>query len=201
MTPALLKRVFPLCKKIDEAATLLAKYMSMFSINTPMRQTHFLAQIGHESSQLNILVENLNYSSDGLRKTFPKYFPSQKLADQYARNPMAIASRVYANRMANGNESSQDGWVFRGRGAIQLTGKANYLDFQKDTGINVISNPNYLATLEGAIHSACWFWKVNNLNALADKDDVVAVTKKINGGTIGLEDRKKYLAAAKRAFV
>ncbi len=200
MTLSQLKKIFATSKKTEAAYPILEKYMDQFGINTILRQAHFLSQIGHESLQLNVLSENLNYSAAGLLKTFPKYFPNQKVADQYARDPVAIASKVYASRMSNGDEASQDGWAFRGRGAIQLTGKANYQAFKKDTGIDVIENPNYLSTLEGAIHSACWFWRKNNLNALADKDDVVAVTKKINGGTIGLEDRKKYLSLAKKAL-
>jgi putative chitinase len=152
----------------DQAAPFLAKYMKQYGIDTPLRQAHFLAQVGHESGSLNTLVENLNYSADGLRKIFSRYFTTQTLAEQYARKPLEIASRVYASRMGNGDEKSQDGWKYRGRGLIQVTGFSNYSAFKKDTGIDVISNPNYLATIEGAVHSACWFWHKNKLNALAD---------------------------------
>lgn len=167
-----------------------------FGINTPFRMAHFLGQCHHESDRFKSLSENLNYSSDGLLKTFKKYF-TPSTATQYARKAPAIANLVYANRMGNGNEASGDGYKFRGRGAIQLTGKANYDAFGKSIGVDLISNPDPVAT-SYALISAAWFFK--NCLSLCDKginDEIITqVSKKVNGGTIGLYDRitqaKKY---------
>ena len=134
----------------------------------------------------------MNYGAKGLRGTFKKYFPDDATAAKYERKPEMIANRVYASRMGNGNEASGDGYKFRGRGAIQLTGCANYTAFAKDVGKTIDETIVYLETLEGAIESACWFWKKNGLNEIADKKDITLMTKRINGGTIGLEDRKKH---------
>jgi putative chitinase len=153
------------------------------------RVSAFLAQCGHESLDFNVLQENLNYSTDGLLKIFPKYFNS-KSAAALARMPEKIANTVYANRMGNGDYVSGDGWRYHGRGAIQLTGKNNYVAFAADLAISLEEAVTYLGTLNGAIESACWFWNKNGLNILADKSDIVGLTKKINGGTIGLDDRK-----------
>jgi putative chitinase len=138
-----------------------------------------------------LIAENLNYSADGLGKIFPKYFRDIDPTN-YARKPEKIANRVYANRMGNGDEDSGEGWQFRGRGLIQLTGKNNYTHMAEDMGISVEECAAFLETPEGACESAAWFWHTNHINSLADKDDVVAVTKKVNGGTIGLDDRKKH---------
>jgi putative chitinase len=162
-----------------------------FDISTPERVAAFVAQCGHESGNLKYVKENLNYSAQGLCKVFPKYFNTQN-AMQYERNPEAIANRVYANRMGNGSEESGDGWAFRGRGLIQLTGKTNYEKCGQGLGLDLISDPMYLESPEGAARSAGWFWHVNKLNILADSGDIKTMTKKINGGFIGLEDRIKH---------
>ena len=168
-------------------------FAEKYSINTPLRLAHFLAQTAHESGGFRAIVENLNYSADSLNKVFPKYFANAgRDANEYARQPEKIANVVYASRMGNGDTASGDGFRYRGRGLIQLTGKNNYTAMAKDMGITVEECAAYLETPEGACESAAWFWNKNGLNSLADKDDVVAVTKKINGGTIGLDDRKKH---------
>jgi putative chitinase len=151
-----------------------------------------LAQCGHESADFTVLEENLNYGAKGLLGLFKKYFPNEDLAKQYERKPEKIANRIYANRMGNGPEESGEGWAHRGRGAIQLTGKLNYQAFANSIGLSLEDAITYCGTMDGAIESACWFWQKNKLNAIADKKDVLAMTKKINGGTIGLEDRKKH---------
>lgn len=164
--------------------------MALNGIDTKDRICGFLSQAGHESGHFKVKVENLNYSQQGLRKVFPKYFPDDATAFRYARQPAAIANRVYGGRMGNGNEASGDGFKYRGRGYIQLTGKNNYAACGADIGVDLIANPDYLLTTEGAVQSAVWFWTKNNLNAFADKKDVTAMTKRINGGTIGLADRQ-----------
>lgn len=161
-----------------------------------LRLAHFFAQILHESGCLRFDMENLNYSSDALLKVFGKYFSSREEADAYARQPEKIANRVYANRMGNRTEASGDGWRFRGRGLIQLTGRANYRAFAEWVGDDrVVDEPDLVAS-EYAVHSAVFFWDRNNLNRFADKDDVVGVTKKINGGGNGLAHRKELLNKA-----
>jgi putative chitinase len=171
-----------------------------FSINTVLRLAHFLAQCAHESGNFKATQENLNYSADGLRKIFGKYFPGD-LADSYARQPQKIASRVYANRMGNGDEASGEGYTYRGRGYIQLTGKTNYQSLAK-TGIDdVVAQPDLVAT-QYPLLSAAWFWQTRNINNDADQGAgdaaILAVTKKVNGGTNGLDDRtalfKSYYA-------
>jgi len=161
-------------------------------INTPLRLSHFMAQIEHES-HLKPISENLNYSADRLRVVFPKYFISKEDANRYDRQPQKIANRVYANRMGNGSESSGEGYKYRGRGFIQLTGKSNYKELSNDTGTDYLSDPDKLLSEADAMISALWFWNKNGLNSLADKDDIVGITKRINGGTNGLEDRKQLL--------
>lgn len=186
-------------------ATKLAQYIEplnkaaiKYEINTPDRMAAFLAQIAHESGGLNFLQENLNYSTNGLLITFKKYFPTLALATPFARQPERIANKVYANRMGNGNEASGDGWKYRGRGLIQLTGKSNYEAFAKDVGKTLDETVDYLSTIEGAVESAAWFWSKNNLNKLSDKNDFVTLTKKINGGTNGLLHRTKLFEEAKK---
>lgn len=179
----------------------LSDAMDKFQINTPLRAAHFLAQAMHESGNLKKVEENLNYSADGLTKTFYRHFFDKKTkkptADvmAYARKPQKIASRVYANRMGNGDEASGEGWKFRGRGYIQLTGKNNYLEFGKAIGENLIANPDVVASPKYAALSAAWFFSRNGCNAVADKgatDKVVAdVTKIVNGGAIGLKERQE----------
>jgi len=165
-----------------------------FNITNNLRLAHFLAQCGHESGGFKAVSENLNYSADGLKKIFGKYFPGN-LNESYARQPEKIASRVYASRMGNGDESSKEGFKFRGRGYIQLTGKANYTNFTKFIGEDCVSNPDLVAT-KYPLASAAFFFDSNKLWAICDKgaDDatITAVTKRVNGGTIGLADRIKH---------
>lgn len=183
-------------KQVDAIVVTLNKY----SINTPLRIQHFLAQLFHESGNLKFVVENLNYSTQGLNKTFKKYFPTVASTTGYARNPAKIAAKVYASRMGNGDEASGDGWKYRGRGYIQLTGKANYQSLTTDLGIDFISKPELLETIEYAALSAGWFWNKNGLNAFADKDDILSITKRINGGTNGLAERKSNLTKLKQTI-
>jgi putative chitinase len=165
-----------------------------FNITTPLRLAHFLSQCGHESGGFKLVSENVNYSADGLKKIFPKYFPGN-LAESYARNPEKIASKVYGGRMGNGDESTKEGFKFRGRGYIQLTGKDNYKNFAKFIGEDTITNPDLVAT-KYPLASAAFFFDSNKLWSICDKgaDDttVTEVTKRVNGGTIGLPDRLKH---------
>jgi putative chitinase len=192
------KRLAPRCKDsyAESMAECLPEILEKYEINSPLRFAHFIAQAGHECAGFTIFSENLNYKAEALTKVFPKYFKDVD-PNAYARQPEKIANRVYGSRMGNGDEASGDGWRFRGRGAIQLTGKNNYTAFANDNGITIDEAVEYLGTDRGTIESAAWFWHKNGLNALADKDDVVAVTKRVNGGTIGLEDRTKHLHEAK----
>lgn len=167
--------------------------MEEFEINTPLRMAAFLAQIAHESGNLRFIRENLNYSAEGLLRTWPRHFPTREIANRYARNPEAIANRAYANRMGNGPESSGDGWRYRGRGLIQLTGKNNYIACGEGIDYDLVTDPSYLETPEGAARSAGWFWQTNQLNSLADIGNIRAITQRINGGFNGLDDRiNKY---------
>jgi putative chitinase len=166
-----------------------------FAINTPLRLAHFLAQCGHESGGFRATQENLNYSAKGLTGTFKKYFPTEAAATPYARNPVKIASKVYGGRMGNGPEPTQEGYKFRGRGYIQLTGKENYTSFGKSINEDICSNPDKVAS-SYALLSAAWFFSKNGLHKMADEgasDAVVTkITKRVNGGTIGLADRIKH---------
>ena len=179
----------------DTVIAQIPDVAAKFQINTPLRLAHFLAQCGHESGGFKHTNENLNYSADGLKKIFPKYFAQAGLAESYARQPEKIASRVYGGRMGNGDESTKEGFKFRGRGYIQLTGKSNYTEFDKFVNEDILANPDLVAT-QYPLLSAAWFFHKNGLNAIADKgaDDatVTAVTKRVNGGTIGLPDRIKH---------
>jgi len=170
-----------------------------YDINTPKRIAAFMAQCHHESGGFVFVTENLNYKASGLIKVFPKYFDMES-AQKYEKQPQKIANRVYANRMGNGPESSGDGWKHRGRGAIQLTGKDNYTRFAAAIDKTVDETIAHLETLDGAIESACWFWKTNKLNVFCDKDDIVGMTKRINGGTIGLDDRREHYETAKKVL-
>ena len=160
----------------------------------------FVAQAAHESGNFTALHENLNYRAVTLRKVFPKYFPTDEMVAQYAQQPERIANRVYANRMGNGPEESGDGFRYCGRGLIQLTGQQNYQSFADSIETPLEQIPDFLQTFEGAVQSACWFWENNNLNQYADADDILTMTKRINGGTIGLEDRKRHYEHAKHVF-
>ena len=179
--------------KISPALLLeLPLTIEKFNINTPLRLSHFLAQCSHESGNFTRFIENLNYSSKGLLSTFKKYFPTESLAKYNERQTEKIANRVYCNRNGNGNELSGEGFKFRGRGAIQLTGKANYKSFADFIGEDVVANPDLVAT-KYPLTSAGFFFEKNKIWSICDKgidDDVVTlVTKKVNGGTIGLDDR------------
>ena len=177
----------------DKYLPFLNMTMLKREINTPVRQAMFLSQLAHESGNFRFVVENLNYSADALRRVFGKYFPTEELANQYARQPERIANRVYADRMGNGPEASGDGWKYRGRGLIQLTGKNNYASFSMQADNNALVDPDLVAQPELAVDSAGWFWTTNRLNQLADTGDVKSVTRRINGGFNGLADREaKY---------
>ena len=165
--------------------------------DSKLRLAHFFAQVLHESGCMRFDTENLNYSSDSLLRVFGKYFRTKQEADAYARKPEKIANRVYAKRMGNGSEASGDGWKYRGRGLIQLTGKANYKAFAEWVGDARIMDDPDLVSSEYAVHSAVFFWDKNNLNKLADKDDVVGLTRRINGGENGLAHRRELLNKAK----
>jgi putative chitinase len=194
-TQAQLKQMLPRNPYLDHWFGALSKILPDYDINTVPRVAAFIAQCAHESGEFTALKENLNYRAVTLRKIFPKYFPNDEIANQYASLPNkaeAIANRVYASRMGNGDEASGDGYRYCGRGLIQLTGKNNYTAFAESIETPVEEIPEFLATFEGAIQSACWFWETNNLNQWADKGDILTLTKRINGGTIGLEDRIKH---------
>jgi putative chitinase len=170
----------------------LCQILPDYEIDTPQRMAAFLAQTAHESGGYRAIKENLNYRAVTLRKVFPKYFPTDELAAQYANKPEMIANKVYGNRMGNGDESSGDGYRYCGRGLIQLTGKDNYTRYAQSLEISVEEASEHLTTFEGCVQSAAWFWENNNLNQWADKGDILTLTKRINGGTIGLEDRIKH---------
>jgi len=195
LTKEQLKQLLPKNPYIDHWHHALSILLPDYEINTPKRIAAFMAQCAHESGGFMVLKENLNYKAASLRKLFGKYFPTDELANEYAsksNKQEAIANKIYANRMGNGDESSGDGYKYCGRGLIQLTGKSNYVAFADSLQISPEEASEYLATFEGAAQSACWFWETNNLNALADKGDILNMTKRINGGTIGLEDRIKH---------
>ncbi len=179
----------------DAVIAQIPSVMSTFKIDTALRLSHFLAQCGHESAGFKAVQENLNYGAKGLLGIFKKYFPTEAKALQYERKPEKIANLVYGSRMGNGDEASGDGYKFRGRGYIQLTGKSNYAAFGKAINEDITTNPDLVAT-KYPLLSAAWFWSSNGLNTLADKgaDDasVTAITKRVNGGTIGLPDRIKH---------
>jgi putative chitinase len=179
-------------KNTAELFEVFNEVLPRYEITTIERVAAFLAQCGHESADFTVLKENLNYSAEGLSKVFPKRFPTVAAAQPYNRNPEKIANKIYSDRMGNGPEASGEGFKFRGRGAIQLTGKENYTKFANSINQSLDEAVAYTETLAGAIESACWFWSTNKLNALADATDIVALTKRINGGTIGLEDRKHH---------
>ena len=179
----------------DAVIAMIPDTAAKFQINTPLRLAHFLAQCGHESGGFRLTQENLNYSAKGLMGIFKKYFPTEAIANAYQRNPQKIANKVYSNRMGNGDEASGDGYKFRGRGYIQLTGKDNYTAFGKSIGEDICANPDKVAS-QYALLSAAWFFSKNGLHKMADggaTDAVVtSITKRVNGGTIGLADRIKH---------
>lgn len=169
-------------------------------LTTVDRMAGFLAQAAHESAQFKLVRENLNYSAEGLLRTFPKYFKTAADAAAYARQPVKIGNRVYANRMGNGNEASGDGYKFRGRGFFQITGKENYTNCGKDLGLDLLVTPESLERTVAATESALWFWKTKNLNRFADANDIRGMTKAINGGYNGLDERTYYYLRAKKVL-
>ena len=177
---------------VDHWHHALEQALPDYDINTPPRVAAFVAQCAHESGGFKFLKENLNYKAESLARVWPKYFKDPAIAQKYAHNQEAIANRAYANRMGNGDEASGDGWRFCGRGLIQLTGRSNYQAFADSIETDINDIPEYLATFEGAVQSACWFWESNNLNKWADAGDILTLTKKINGGTLGLAERQKH---------
>ena len=171
----------------------LNETMERFDISNKYRIAAFLSQVAHESGGFKFVVENLNYSADALLRVFPKYFPAPEIANAYARQPERIANRAYANRMGNGDEASGDGWAYRGRGLIQLTGKNNYASFSLQMDNNCLVEPDIVAEPKLAALSAGWYWNSRNINPVADTDDVKEVTRLVNGGYNGLADREaKY---------
>lgn len=195
----LIKIAYPSNPDAITVSDELAKYMPQYEINTTYRICHFIAQIHHESGGFKYYKENLNYSAKALNSVFKKYFPTLAVAEQYARQPEKIANLVYANRMGNGSPESGDGWKYRGRGFIQCTGKNNYTECAAYLKIDCVNDPDLLCTQDYAVLSAIWYWNTRNLNKLADSDDILGITKKINGGTIGLEDRQAQLNILKSA--
>lgn len=178
-------------KHVDEWYDAMEVLLPKYNINTSQRVASFISQCAHESLNFTVLEENLNYSEQALLRVFPKYFRDRD-PSSYARKPEAIANIVYANRMGNRSEKTGDGWAFRGRGVIQLTGANNYTAFSKYIGKSIQDTTKYLGTKQGALESACWFWETNGINEAADTGDVKRVTKIINGGYNGLEDRQKH---------
>ena len=190
------KHLFPRAQDHQGWADSMNAVFPTYDINTPHRVAAFLAQCGHESGGWTTFEENLNYSAQGLNGIFKKYFPTLESAQPYERKPEMIANKVYGGRMGNGPESSGEGWKYRGRGPIQLTGKSNYMAFAKemfDDWQNIFENPDWVtADRDFALMSAIWFWNKNGLNKEADSGDIKTMTRKINGGYIGLEDRIKH---------
>jgi putative chitinase len=173
----------------------LARVLDKYEINTTLRIAAFFSQVGEESVFFTHTIENLNYSAAGLLATFHTHFTTVEAA-VYQHNPQMIANRVYANRLGNGNEASGDGWRYKGRGLIQITGKNNYTAFATDIGMDLSTVPVYLETPEGATMSAGWFWDKNDLNTFADKHDIVTLTRHVNGGTNGLSQRQEIFNRA-----
>lgn len=184
-------------KQLTEVTSALNDTIAKYDINTPLRVCHFLAQLLHESNNLQATKENLNYSAKALSITFKKYFPTEALANAYARQPDKIANKVYANRMGNGPAESNDGASFKGRGYIQITGKDNYKELSRALGVDFIAHPELMESPKYAVLSAGWYWNEHNINRLADKDNAIGITKTINGGVNGLDDRLAHLAKLK----
>jgi putative chitinase len=196
-----LAKIIPGNKNVGQWYDALVDVMPKYGITTERRVAHFLSQCAHESANFKRLEENLNYSAKALRAVFGRYFgnPPKRNADEYHRKPEMIANYVYMDEFRKykiGNVNEGDGWLFRGRGLKQLTGRDNYTKFGNSVDMTAEEAAEYVATEKGAVESACWFWDTNNLNSIADTDDVKRMTKKINGGSIGLEDRQnRYLNA------
>jgi len=188
LTQQQLAQIIPGNPYVEHWYNALAQACPDYDINTPARLAAFLAQCGHESGGFTAIKENLNYKAESLCRVWPRYFNAGN-ANDYAHNQEKIANRAYANRMGNGPEESGDGYRFCGRGLIQLTGRSNYQAFADSIQEDINNLPEYLATFEGCVQSACWFWEANNLNKWADAGDIEKMTKIINGGTLGLDDR------------
>lgn len=208
ITSDTLRKIYPLSKNIERYAEALDKAMQECGIDTAARARAFLAQVGHESAQLNLVEENLNYSAQALRKVFPKYFRTPQEASSYAHHPERIANRVYANRMGNGGEESGDGWKYRGRGLIQITGRDNYVAMSSLMGKDLTVWPDALLMPLDACRSAALWWKAKGLNSLADKLSGAgerkifgAITKCVNGGLNGIDDRWAIYQRAKNSIV
>ena len=192
LTQAILKKVFPKAKTPKKLFDAMDELFPKYSVDTPERIAGFLAQCGHESGGFRFVEENLNYSAKALNSVFGKYFKNgERDAKEYARKPEKIANVVYGNRMGNGDEDSGDGWQFKGRGYIQLTGRNNYTSFAESVDMDLDECIDYLKTPKGALESALWFWDTNKLNKYCDKHDVKGMTKRVNGGYNGLEDREE----------
>lgn len=190
ITAEQLKGLLPTNRSTNDWLDLINEMLPRYNINTPQRIAGFFAQTGHESNDYKTLEENLNYRADSLERVFSKYFSrAGRNAAEYAGQPEAIANIVYANRLGNGDTASGDGYFFRGGGPIQLTGRANYTDFGATLGMTAEEAAEYVRTKRGALESACWYWKTRNLNVACDRQDIVGMSKIVNGGTIGLKDR------------
>lgn len=186
-----LTAMVPRMRKPNDWFLVLNGVLPVYGITNKRRVAAWVAQCGHESQDFNTLVENLNYSAEGLVRTWPRHFPNLQFAQQYHRRPEAIANRAYRNRMGNGSEESGDGWKYRGRGLIMITGKNNYGRCSRelfDSDV-LLEHPELLEQPMYATHSACWYWDTNNLNDLADRREITNMSRVINGGTIGLKDR------------
>jgi putative chitinase len=192
ITQQQLSTLIPKNPYVDQWCEALNKILPDYEIDTPGRIAAFIAQTSHESAGYTALHENLNYQAASLMRVWPRYFPDMATAQAYAHQPERIANRAYSNRMGNGDEASGDGWRYCGRGLIQLTGRSNYQSFADSIETDLSEIPAFLQTFEGAVQSACWFWEANNLNKWADLGDIERMTKIINGGTLGLADRKKH---------
>jgi len=195
-TEAKLRQILVGAPHVDQWFLAIQEILPDYEIDTPARVAAWLGQTAHESGGYRALRENLNYSDKGLMGTFKKYFPTQESTVGYVRQPEKIANKIYANRMGNGDERSGDGFRYRGRGLIQLTGKTNYTNFAMSIEEDLADVVPFLETYEGAVQSACWFWESNNLNVEADAGDIKKMTRKINGGYIGLEDRIHHIEHA-----
>jgi len=189
ITPQQLSQLIPGNRYVDQWCEALNKILPDYEINTLQREAAFIAQCAHESAGFTALQENLNYKAESLMRVWPRYFPTMEIANQYAHHPEQIANRAYANRMGNGDEASGDGWKFRGRGLIQLTGRANYTAFGTTVNMTPDQVIEYVQTFDGAVQTACWFWNTNNLNQYADVNNIKTITQRINGGLNGLDDR------------
>lgn len=203
LTIAQYKAIIPYATEanLEKYAEPLNINMASHEINTPLRVANFIAQIAHESGSLNYNTENLNYSAQALQAVFGKYFPTAEMANEYARKPEQIANIVYANRMGNGDTASGDGWKYRGRGLIQLTGKYNYQECGNGLNLDLVDHPDQLANNPNtAVLGAIWYWNSRNLNMYADQDNIRTITQLINGGYNGLADREAFLARAKQVL-